>query len=84
MNNAEIMNNEVIETTEEVIENTGMSKGVKVAAGIGLSVVVGAIVYKYVAKPVIANIMATIKQKKMAAEEQTIILDESEVVTENN
>lgn len=84
MNNTEIMNNEVIEATEEVIENTGMSKGIKVAAGIGLSVVVGMIVYKYVAKPVIANIKTQIEQKKMAAEEQTIILDESDVVEEDN
>lgn len=84
MNNTEIMNNEVIEATEEVIENTGMSKGIKVAAGIGLSVVVGVVVYKYVAKPVIANIKTQIEQKKMAAEEQTIILDESDVVEEDN
>lgn len=84
MNNTEIMNNEVIEATEEVIENTGMSKGIKVAAGIGLSVVVGVIVYKYVAKPVIANIKTQIEQKKMAAEEETIILDESDVVEEDN
>ena len=41
MNNNEIMNNEVVEATEEVIENAGLSKGVKIAAGIGLSVVVG-------------------------------------------
>ena len=41
MENTNIMNNEVIEATEEVIEKTGMSKGVKIAAGIGLSVVVG-------------------------------------------
>ena len=47
MNNNEIMNNEVVEATEEVIENTGLSKGVKIAAGIGLSVVVGVVVYKY-------------------------------------
>ena len=58
MNNNEIMNNEVVEATEEVIENAGLSKGVKIAAGIGLSVVVGVVVYKYVAKPVIANIKA--------------------------
>lgn len=67
MNNNEIMNNEVVEATEEVIENAGLSKGVKIAAGIGLSVVVGVVVYKYVAKPVIANIKAQIEQKKMAA-----------------
>ena len=84
MENTEIMNNEVVETTEEVIENTSLSKGVKIAAGVGLSVVVGVIVYKYVAKPVIANIKAQIEQKKMAAEEQTVILDESDVEDEGN
>ena len=61
-----------------------MSKGVKIAAGIGLSVVVGVVVYKYVAKPVIANIKAQIEQKKMTAEENTVILEESDVVTEDN
>lgn len=82
MNNNEIMNNEVIETAEEVIE----SKGIKIAAGVGLSVVVGVVVYKYVAKPVIANIKTQIKQKKMAAEdeEKVIVVDESDVVTEDN
>ena len=79
MENTKIMNNEVIEATEEVIENTGMSKGIKIAAGVGLSVVVGYILYKYVAKPVVANIKARINQKKMAAEEQAIYA-ESEVV----
>lgn len=29
MNNNEIMNNEVVEATEEVIENAGLSKGVR-------------------------------------------------------
>lgn len=79
MENTEIMNNDVIEATEEVIENTGISKGVKIAAGVGLSVVVGYVLYKYVAKPVVANIKARINQKKMAAEEQ-VIYAESEVV----
>ena len=60
MENNAIMSNEVIETTEEVIENTGMSKGIKIAAGVGLSVIVGFVVYKYVAKPVIANIKTQI------------------------
>ena len=80
MNNNEIMNNEVVEATEEVIENAGLSKGVKIAAGIGLSVVVGVVVYKYVAKPVIANIKAQIEQKKMAAEENTVLLCDSMIV----
>ena len=79
MENTEIMNNDVIEATEEVIENTGMSKGIKIAAGVGLSVVVGYVLYKYVAKPVVANIKARINQKKMAAKEQAMYA-ESEVV----
>ena len=79
MENTEIMNNDVIEATEEVIENTGMSKGIKIAAGVGLSVVVGYVLYRYVAKPIVANIKARINQKKMAAEEQAIYA-ESEVV----
>lgn len=84
MENNAIMNNEVIETTEEVIENTGMSKGVKIAAGIGLSVIVGFVVYKYVVKPVIANIKTRIELKKMAAEEKTIIVEQADVSTEEN
>ena len=80
MENNAIMNNEVIETTEEVIENTG----IKIAAGVGLSVIVGFVVYKYVAKPVIANIKTQIELKKMAAEEKTIIVDEADVSTEEN
>lgn len=84
MENTKIMNNEVIEATEEVIENTGMSKGMKIAAGIGLSVVVGVVVYKYVAKPVIANIKAKIEQKKMATTEQKIYVDESDGSDEEN
>lgn len=84
MESTEIMNNEVIEATEGIIENAGMGKGIKVATGIGLSVVVGVIVYKYVAKPVIANIKAQIDQKKMTTQEQTIIMDESEVEVEDD
>ena len=82
MDNTKIMDNEVIEATEEVIENTGMSKGIKIAAGIGLSVIVGVVVYKYVAKPVIANIKAQINQKKMAAAEQEMYVDESDGISE--
>lgn len=84
MDNTKIMDNEVIEVTEEVIENTGMSKGIKIVAGIGLSVIVGVAVYKYVAKPVIANIKAQINQKKMAAADQEMCVDESDGSDEEN
>lgn len=84
MNNNEIMNNEVIEATEDVIENTGSIKGVKIAAGVGLSIVAGVVVYKYVAKPVVANIKNKIKHKKMADEEEITIIEESDIIVENN
>lgn len=76
MENTEIMNNEVIEATEEIVE-TGMSKGIKVAAGIGLTVVVGVIAYKYVAKPVIAKIKAEIEQRK--AKDNVIEIQEEDL-----
>lgn len=85
MENNAIMNNEVIETTEEVIENTGMSKGIKIAAGIGLSVIVGFVVYKCVAKPVIANIKTQIEMKRwLLRRRQSFIVDEADVSTEEN
>lgn len=77
-------NNEIIATTEETIENTGVGKGIKIVAGVGLSVIIGFVVYKYVAKPVIANIISQIEQKKMATEEKTIIVEEADVSTEEN
>lgn len=81
MENTEIMNNEVIEVTEEIAK-TGLSKGVKVAAGIGLTVVVGVIAYKYVGKPVIAKIKAKIEQKK-TSEERTIYEADFEVQSDD-
>lgn len=80
MEDTNIMNNEAIETVEEVIKNTGMKRSVKIAAGVGLGIIVGYVVYKYVAKPIVANIKANINQKKLAAKEQQMHED-YEVVT---
>lgn len=82
MENNEIMNNEVIETTEEIIE-TGMSKGLKIAVGIGISAVVGFAAYKCVVKPFITKIKAANALKEMAnqAEAEAVVV-ESEVVSE--
>ena len=84
MNKNEIISNEVVEATEKIVDNAGLSSGVKIAAGIGFSVVVGAVVYKYVAKPVIAKIKTKIEQRKTSAEEETIILEESDVIVKDN
>ena len=63
MDTNEIMlNDEVMEATEE-IATAGSEKGFKVVAGVGLAVIAGVIVYKYVAKPIIAKIKARKEQQ---------------------
>lgn len=50
----EIMNNEeVVETVEDI--ETNSNKAFVVAAGIGLTILVGAIAYKKIIKPLIAK-----------------------------
>ena len=65
MDTNEIMTNEeVIETTEEIVK-TGFGKGFKVVAGIGLAALAGGMAYKYVVKPVVAKIKAKKEQSKI-------------------
>ncbi|GHU53226.1 hypothetical protein FACS1894132_04820 [Clostridia bacterium] len=60
METNEIMvTDEVIETTEEIVK-AGSGKSFKIAAGVGLAVVMGVIAYKHIAKP----IWTKIKTKK--------------------
>ena len=85
MENTEIMTNEIVEATGEVVEKTGLSKNVKIVAGVGLSaLIIGFTVYKYVGKHIIAKVKAKIKQKKTAATKPITILSESDVVYMNN
>lgn len=66
METNEIMENEeVIETTEEIAK-AGSGKGLKIAAGVGLTVLVGGLLCKYVVMPAIA------KYKVRKAEQQAI------------
>ena len=54
MNNEIITNEEVMEVTEEIVTaNSG--RGLKVAAGVGIAVLVGGLAYKYIVKPMIAK-----------------------------
>lgn len=63
METNEIMvNEEVIETTE-VIVGAGSGKGFKVSAGIGLAVIGGVVTYKYLVKPLMAKIKAKKEQE---------------------
>ena len=68
MDTNEIMvNEEVIETTEEIV-TASSGKGFKVTAGVGLTVLGGFVAYKYVIKPVIAKIKAKKEQQMIDAE----------------
>ena len=77
MNTNEIMvNEEVIETTEE-IATASSGKGFKVAASVGLTVLGGFVAYKYVIKPVIAKIKA--KKEQQAMEEEFDNFEDAEI-----
>lgn len=65
MENNEIINDEVIETTTD-LATTGLSKGFKVGLGVGLTVLAGGVTYKYVIKPVVEKIKAKRAQKAEA------------------
>jgi hypothetical protein len=58
MDENEIMNNEeVIERAEEIVKtNSGM--GLKVGIGVGATILVGGITYRFVVKPLIAKYKA--------------------------
>lgn len=64
MENNEIMYEEYEVTEEET--TTGSGKGLKIAAGVGIATIVGALAYKFIAKPVIAKIKAKKEQKALA------------------
>ena len=69
METNEIMNNEeVMETTTEEIVKSSSGKEFKVAAGVGLAVLAGVVIYKYVGKPMIAKIKAKKEQQIIDAE----------------
>lgn len=72
METNEIMENEeVIETTEEIVK-TSSGKGLKIAAGVGLTVLVGGLLCKYVVIPAVAKY-------KARKQEQQIIIDAEEI-----
>ncbi|GHV47391.1 hypothetical protein FACS189499_04840 [Clostridia bacterium] len=84
METNEIMVNEdVIETTEEIVK-ASFDNGFKMAAGIGLAVVVGIVAYRYIAKPIYAKIKA--KKERQATDSEIdgvwrdpdIVIDEGE------
>lgn len=78
METNEIMNNEeVIEATEE-IATAGSGDGLKIAAGIGLTVLVGGIAYKYIVKPIWTKIKAKKEEQKISVEDNDEFEDNEE------
>ena len=70
MENEVMMNEEVIETTEEIAE-VESGKGLIALAAVG-TIIVGAIVYKTIVKPTIAKIKA---KKAAKAESDVEVID---------
>ena len=67
METNEIMNNEeIMETATDEITKGSSGKGVMIVAGIGLAVLAGMAIYKYVGKPMLAKMKA---QKEQTANE---------------
>ncbi len=73
MDTNEIMVNEEV---TEGIAMEGFGTGLKVAAGIGLAVVVGGIAYKYLIKPMVAKIKA--KKESVNASAGDSVKDDGE------
>ena len=82
METNEIMENEeVIETTEEIVK-TGSGKGLKIAAGVGLTVLVGGLLCKYVVIPAVAKYKARKQEQQMIDTEESDSSEEPEEVVD--
>ena len=82
METNEIMENEeVIETTEEIVK-TGSGKGLKIAAGVGLTVLVGGLLCKYVVIPAVAKYKARKQEQQMIDTEESDTSEEPEEVVD--
>ena len=78
MDAKEIMtNDEVIETTEEIMK-TGTSKEFKIAAGVGLAVLAGGVAYKYIVKPIAAKIKSKKEQQMIDEVDDNQFEDDTE------
>lgn len=84
MENTEIMNNEVAEAAEEIIDNVGSNGKMKTFATVGISMVMGVIIYNYAVKPMAAKVRNEIERRKQIAKEKTIIVVESDAVAKDN
>lgn len=82
METNEIMENEeVIETTEEITK-AGSGKGLKIVAGVGLTVLVGGLLCKYVVIPAVAKYKARKQEQQIIDAEETDYSEENEEVVD--
>ncbi len=81
MENNEIMTNEeVMETTEEIVK-VSSANGFKKAAVFGLVFIVGYVAGKYIIDPAVAHIKARKKNKQMVEQEDFDDFEEVEIVS---
>lgn len=82
MENNEIMNNdEVMETTEEIV-NAVSHSGMKTATTIGLAMIAGALTYKFVVVPATAKLKNWCKNRKTKVDQELENISEDEDVVE--
>lgn len=74
----EIITNEVVEATENVLKKTGLSKNAKIALCVGGVVLAGFVTYKYVIKTIIGKKNAN--EDVPEDEENEIIVDNSDEI----
>ncbi len=67
MKNEIMVNEELIEVTEDVVRD-GSNLGFKMAVGFGLGLLVGVPTYKYIIKPIASKIRAKKEQRRTKTE----------------
>ncbi len=82
-NNNEIMNEEVIETTEEIVKASS-GNGFRKVAGIGLAMIAGGLVCKFVVGPGVARFRAWRKARRMIPRTDNFEDDFEEDIVENS
>lgn len=83
MNENEVMNTEVIETTEEVVKNAGVDARDFIGIAIGIGIAVGAqFAYRRLVKPSIAKLKVKLTEKKTASNVANI--SEDDLIGEDN
>lgn len=84
MENNEIMTNEeVMETTEEIVK-VSSANGFKKAAAFGLVFIAGYVAGKYIIDPTIARIKARKLNKQMVEQDDFEDFEEATIVSEEN